>query len=61
MVPYKNNAVNEVDHTIMVRKVLEDPSRWLENSVRDSVNHSFVALIFQNSFGEVKRSWALGL
>jgi hypothetical protein len=29
--------------TQMVRKVLKDPSRWLENSV----NHSFVASIFR--------------
>ena len=33
--------------TIMVRKVLEDPSGWLDNSVSDSVNHSFVAVIFR--------------
>jgi len=29
--------------TIMVRKVLEDPSSWLESSV----NHCFVAVIFR--------------
>jgi len=29
--------------TIMVRESLEDPAGWLENSV----NHSFVALIFR--------------
>jgi hypothetical protein len=27
----------------MVRKILEDPSRWLDSSV----NHSFVAVIFR--------------
>ena len=29
--------------TIMVREILEDPFPWLENSV----NHSFVAMIFR--------------
>ena len=32
-------------HTIMVRERLDDPRGWLESSVRDSVNHSFVAMI----------------
>jgi len=31
----------------MVREILEDLYHWLENSVRDSVNHSFVAAIFR--------------
>jgi hypothetical protein len=34
-------------HTITVRESSEDPGSWLENSVRDSVNHSFVAQIFR--------------
>ena len=29
--------INAVDHTIMVRESLKDPSNWLESSV----NHSF--------------------
>jgi len=29
----------------MVREILEDLYHWLENSVGDSVNHYFVALI----------------
>ena len=39
--------INAVDQTIMVRESLEDPCNWLESSVRDSVNHSFVAAIFR--------------
>ena len=31
----------------MVREILEDLYHWLENSVSDSVNHSFVAAIFR--------------
>ena len=31
--------------TIMVPEGLEDPCSWLESSVRDSVNHSFVAWV----------------
>ena len=31
----------------MVRESVEDPQGWLENSVSDSVNHSFVAVIFR--------------
>jgi len=27
-------------HTQMVRKRLDDPRRWLDSSVRDSINHS---------------------
>jgi DNA-binding NarL/FixJ family response regulator len=43
--------------TIMVRKVLEDPSGWLENSA----NHSFVALIFRIDMKGMGGLRALGL
>jgi len=41
----------------MVRKALEDPGSWLENSV----NHSFVALIFRFDLEGVRGLRALGL
>jgi len=44
-------------HTIMVRESLEDPSGWLENSV----NHSFVAVIFRFDLEGVRGLRALGL
>ena len=46
MVPYKNNALNEVDHTIMVRKILEDPLQWLDSSV----NHDFTLYVIENLY-----------
>jgi hypothetical protein len=45
----------------MVRESLEDPYQWLESSVRDSVNHSFVAPIFRIVLERTRGLRALGL